>query len=117
MAEQINLSWSDYERCTLDAFRLLKHREEFTDVTLVCDGDNQIRAHKVIISACSPFFRNILLKNPHPNPLIYLNGVNFDDLKCLINFMYSGQTQVAPDDFHSFMNAGLDLSIRVSHIA
>ena len=112
MAEHIYLSWSDYERCTLDALQLMIHREEFTDVTLVCDGDKQIRAHKIIISACSPFFRNILLKNPHPHPLIYLNGVKFDDLKCLIDFMYSGQTQVPQDDFRSFIKAGLDLSIQ-----
>ena len=112
MSERINLFWNEFERCTLDSFQLLKHSEEFTDVTLVCDGENQIRAHKVIISACSPFFKNILLRNPHPNPLIYLNGVNFNDLKALINFMYSGQAEIAQDDLDSFMKAGLDLAIR-----
>ena len=112
MVEKFSLSWNDFEHYTLDTFRLLQNNEEFTDVTLVCDGENQIKAHKVILSACSPFFRNILLKNPHPNPLVYLSGVKFEDVKALVSFMYCGQTEVSQDDLNSFMKAGLDLGIK-----
>ena len=112
MEEKYNLSWKDFETYALDTFRLLNCQEEFSDVTLVCDGDNQIKAHKVILSACSPFFRNILLKNPHPNPLLYLGGVTFKNIKALVCFMYTGQAEVAHDDLNAFMKAGLDLGIK-----
>jgi hypothetical protein len=47
-----------------DAFRWLLDDTDFFDVTLACDNE-QIQAHKVILSEFSPFFRNILRRNPH----------------------------------------------------
>ena len=32
---------------------------------------------QVILSACSPFFRQVLRRNPHQHPLLYLKGVKF----------------------------------------
>ena len=46
---------------------------------------------KVIISACSPFFRNVLRQNPHQHPLLYMRGVNFTDLQSVLTFMYQGE--------------------------
>ena len=53
------------------------------------------KAHKVVLSACSPFFKSILKRNPHQHPLLYLKGVNSQDLGSLLNFMYQGQVNVA----------------------
>ena len=52
--------------------QLTKQRDDkdFFDVTLAWD-DEQIHAHKVILSACSPFFRNILRRNLHQNPILF----------------------------------------------
>ena len=36
----------------------IRDDKDFFDVTLACD-DDQIQAHKVILSACSPFFRQV----------------------------------------------------------
>ena len=44
---------------------------------------------KVIISACSPFFRNVLRQNPHQHPLLYMKGVRYTDLQSVLNFMYN----------------------------
>ena len=46
--------------------------KDFFDVTLAC-GDEQIQAHKVILSASSPFFKSILCRNRHQHLLLYLN--------------------------------------------
>jgi len=60
--EKFCLRWNDFESNIGVAFRELREDQEFFDVTLACDED-QIQAHKVILSACSPFFRRILQRN------------------------------------------------------
>ena len=88
-------------------------RQEFVDVTLVCDDQNQIRAHKVILSACSDFFRNILLKNAAVSqPFIFLDNVSFQDLENVISFMYNGETAIGQEDFSSFMRAAQRLRVK-----
>ena len=70
-AEKICLQWNDFESNISVAFLELREDKDFFDITLTCD-DDQIQAHKVILSACSPFFRirSVLRKNPHQHPLL-----------------------------------------------
>ena len=110
--EKFNLSWNEYGSWTKNTFQDLLSDHEFTDVTLACEDDRQIKAHKVILSACSQFFRRILVKNPHGNPLIYLKGVKFAELNSILEFIYIGQTEVAQNDVESFMAAAKDLKIK-----
>ena len=63
-----------------------------------------MKAHKVVLSACSSVFKNILIRNPHQHPLIYLSGVRHQELKGLINFMYLGQAEVSQEHLEGFMN-------------
>merc|ERR1712004_734418 len=55
-SEKFCLRWNDFESNISVAFRELREEKDFFDVTLACD-DSQVQAHKVILSACSPFFR------------------------------------------------------------
>ena len=89
-SEKFCLKWNDFESNISGAFRELRDEKDFFDVTLACD-ENQIKAHKVIISACSPFFRQVLRQNPHQHPLLYMRGVNFTDLQSVLTFMYQGE--------------------------
>ena len=67
------LKWVDFEQNIASAFKEIREENDFFDVTLACE-DDQIEAHKVILSACSPFFKGVLKKNPHQHPLLYLKG-------------------------------------------
>ena len=69
-SEKFCLRWNDFESNISLAFRELRDDNDFFDVTLACD-DEQIQAHKMILSACSPFFRKILRRNVHQHPLLY----------------------------------------------
>ena len=69
----------------------LWEQKDFTDVTLVSADSNQTEAHRGILAASSPFFRNILLKNPHPKPLLYLSNVDQARLTSILQFIYLGQ--------------------------
>jgi len=110
-SEKFCLRWNDFETNISSAFRELRDDKDFFDVTLACD-DEQIQAHKVILSACSPFFRNILRRNPHQNPLLYLKGVKFTDLQAVLNFMYHGEVNVAQEELNSFLAVAEDLRVK-----
>ena len=110
-SEKFCLRWNDFENNISSAFRELRDDKDFFDVTLACD-DEQIQAHKVILSACSPFFRNILRRNPHQNPLLYLKGVKYTDLQSVLNFMYHGEVNVAQEELNSFLAVAEELRVK-----
>ena len=93
-SEHFNLAWNQFENCAGLTFKNLLSDEDFADVTLACEGDKQLTAHKVILSSCSPFFRKVLLKNKHQHPLLYLKGVKFTDLQLIVKFIYLGQIEI-----------------------
>ena len=111
MTEKFCLRWNDFESNINVAFRELREDKDFFDVTLACD-DDQIQAHKVILSACSPFFRAILKRNIHEHPLLYLKGVKYADLTAVLNFMYHGEVNVAQEELNSFLAIAEDLKIK-----
>jgi len=110
-AEKFCLRWNDFESNISVAFRELREDKDFFDVTLACD-DDQIQAHKVILSACSPFFRTILKRNRHEHPLLYLKGVKYIDLMAVLNFMYHGEVNVAQEELNSFLAIAEDLKVK-----
>ena len=107
-----NLSISSLKWNVLSgAFRELREDKDFFDVTLACD-DEQLQAHKVILSACSPFFRTVLRRNRHEHPLLYLKGVKYADLVSVLNFMYHGEVNVAQEELNSFLAVAEDLKVK-----
>ena len=70
-SDQFCLRWNDFQQCIKSTFQDLRDEKDFMDVTVSCDGE-QIKAHKVILSACSDTFRNLLKKNPAQHPVIVL---------------------------------------------
>jgi len=109
--EKFCLKWNDFESNVSGAFREIREERDFFDVTLACD-DNQMEAHKVIISACSPMFRNILRRNPHQHPLLYLKGVKYKELENVLNFMYQGEVNVAQEDLNTFLSVAEELQVK-----
>jgi len=110
-SEKFCLRWNDFENNISLAFRELREKKDFFDVTISCD-DEQVQAHKVILSACSTFFCNILRRNPHQHPLLYLRGVKFSDLLSVLNFMYHGEVNIVQEDLNSFLSVAEDLKVK-----
>jgi len=110
-SEKFCLRWNDFESSISGSLRDLREEKDFFDVTLSC-GDEQLQAHKVILSACSPFFRNILRRNKHEHPLLYLKGMRYADLVSVLNFMYQGEVNVAQEDLNSFLAVAEDLKVK-----
>merc|ERR1719430_1900376 len=110
--EKFCLRWNDFESNISSAFKDLKDNNEFFDLTLACEDDEQIQAHKVILAACSPFFRNILRRHTHQHPLLYLKGVRFTDLQSVLSFMYNGEVNVAQEELNSFLAVAEELRVK-----
>ena len=110
--EKFCLRWNEFESNLGNALRDLRDNRDFFDLTLACDDAQEIQVHRVILSACSTFFRNILRRLPHHHPLIYLRGIKLTDLQSLVNFIYHGEVNIAQEDLNSFLMLAEDLKIK-----
>ena len=110
MSEKFSLSWESFRANLGSALQELKENNDFCDVTLAAE-DEQIKAHKIIISAGSPFLKKILRRNEHAHPLLYLKGIKMCDLKDLLTFMYHGQVEVSEENLGQFLEAANDLEV------
>jgi len=110
--EKYCLRWNDFENKLSRAFKDIKDDNDFLDVTLACGGNKQIKAHKVILGACSSFFRSILKKNPHQHPLLYMKGVKYEEMLAVLDFMYHGEVNIAQEDLSSFLNVAKELEVK-----
>jgi len=110
-SEKLSLSWNDHESNFSVAFQDLRKEEEFFDVTLACK-DGQLEAHKVILSSCSIFFKNILKRNPHVHPLVYMKDVKLGQLQAVMDFMYQGKVNVEQKELDTFLALARELQVK-----
>lgn len=111
--EKFCLKWNDYESNISSAFKDLREENDFYDVTLACEDDSQMEAHKVILASSSPFFKNILKRNTgHHHPLLYLKGIKSKELSSILNFIYLGEISIADTELQEFLAAAEDLKIK-----
>lgn len=106
------MRWNDFQNNISQTFSDLREVEDFTDVTLACEDDQQVETHKIILSASSPFFMNLLKKNKHNHPMIYMRGIKSTDLISVLDFMYHGQVNVYQEDLQDFLALAQELQLK-----
>ena len=111
MSDKFCLKWNDFQTTVSSSFKTFRQEEDFFDVTLVSDDEVQMSAHKLILSACSSFFKSILKKNPHSSPLLYLSGVDSTNLGYILDYIYQGEVQLFQDHLNPFMDVAQKLKI------
>ena len=112
MDEHFFLQWEDFHGNLKSSYTELRENNQFSDVTLCCEGGQQVKAHKIILSATSSLLNDILIQNDHPNPLIYLRGIHIEQLNFLVDFMYHGEVQVPTSTLQEFMAMAEDFKIK-----
>uniref|UniRef100_A0A182Q3Y5 BTB domain-containing protein n=1 Tax=Anopheles farauti TaxID=69004 RepID=A0A182Q3Y5_9DIPT len=95
----------------LSSFRHLRDEEDFVDVTIACDS-RSFTAHKVVLSACSPYFRKLLKANPCEHPIVILRDVRSEDIENLLRFMYNGEVHIGQDQLSDFLKTAQLLQVR-----
>ena len=109
--EKFCLKWNDFQSNVSKTFSYLRTEERFFDVTLVSDDHHHIAAHKLVLSASSKFFKDILCKTQHSNPLIYLSGFSSKDLNLVMDYIYQGEVQIYQDDLDHFLDVAQKLNV------
>ena len=103
MSKRFTLRWNDFHVGVANSFRKLRNAEDFYDVTLVSDDQQQVSAHKIVLAAASGYFENILKKNKHSHPLLCLEGIAITELKNVVDYIYNGELEIYQDYLDTFL--------------
>ena len=104
MSEKFCLKWNDFESNISKTFSKLRGESELFDVTLVGQDQKKVSAHRLVLSACSNFLKNILYdNNSHSHPLLYLDGVDSEDINQMLDYMYKGEVKIKQDYLERFL--------------
>jgi len=110
-AQQFCLKWNNHQANMLSVFDRLLSNKSLVDVTIGCEG-RQVKAHKVVLSACSPFFENLFTENPCKHPIVILKDIRYADLKALVEFMYKGEVNVVQEQLPTLLKTAEALKIK-----
>merc|ERR1711875_151772 len=109
--EQFCLKWNDFSANMAQNFKSLRDEKAFCDVTISVEGQ-QLQAHKMIISACSPFFKKMIEMNNNKHPLIVLRNIPFLHMSAILEFMYHGEVSVTQEELPAFLKTAEKLEIK-----
>ena len=110
--EKLCLKWNKFQDNVRSSFEELREDKNFTDVTLACEDGQQVDSHKMVLITSSPFFSNLLRKNQHTHPLIYMRGIKFEVLLAMVDFFYCGEAKVYQENLDSFLLLATELQLK-----
>ncbi|KAH8290558.1 hypothetical protein KR054_003976 [Drosophila jambulina] len=109
--DHYSLRWNNHQNHILRAFDALLQTKTLVDVTLVC-AETSIRAHKMVLSACSPFFQRVFAETPCKHPVIVLKDFRGWVVQAIVDFMYRGEISVPQQRLQTLIQAGESLQVR-----
>jgi len=110
LEEELLLKWDDHHKSFFELAEDLCHQEQFIDVTLSC-GEHNFPAHKLILSVCSPYFRNLFLRNPCKHPIVVLKDVHYKYMKLLLMYMYRGEVSCPQEELGGLLKTARGLQV------
>merc|ERR1712133_174856 len=90
----------------------MRESDQLTDVTLVCDDKKQFKAHKIVLSACSTVFKSIINDLPQNSSVIYLRGIQHQEMESILQFMYLGEVTLSHKTMKEFLDVAKNLEIK-----
>merc|ERR1719394_483681 len=110
--EKFCLQWNEFQGNVKTSYSSIRKTEDFSDVTLACEDGQEIKAHRVILSSSSIFFRDLLKKTSHYHPFVFMRGIQFRTLSSIVDFIYHGEVEVTKDDLDSFLVTAGELTVK-----
>lgn len=111
MGDHFCLKWNNHQENLTGIMTKLLDEQKFVDVSLVCEMKT-FKAHQTVLSACSPYFEQVLEENPHPHPIIILRDVKEGEMSALLQYMYRGEVSVRDDELSAFLHTARALKVR-----
>uniref|UniRef100_A0A182J8L3 BTB domain-containing protein n=1 Tax=Anopheles atroparvus TaxID=41427 RepID=A0A182J8L3_ANOAO len=109
--ELFYLKWNNFQKNVSTQFEKLREDDDLVDITFACEG-RMLTAHKLVLFACSPYFKELLKKNPSPHPVFFMNDVKYDVLKAILQYMYLGEVHITNENLKEFIKTAEGLQIR-----
>ena len=110
--EKYNLNWHTYSDHLREMLHEMMKSNELTDVTLISDDKKQFKAHKIVLSACSSVFKSIINDLPQNSSVIYLRGIQHQEMESILEFMYLGVATFYQERMNEFLNVAKNLEIK-----
>lgn len=110
-SEQFSLCWDNFHKNMSSGMNSLLESEELVDVTLAVEG-KFLKAHKMVLSVCSPYFKELFKSNPCQHPIVFMKDVSYVAISDLLQFMYQGEVQVSQDNLTTFIKTAEALQIK-----
>ena len=111
--ENCNITWHTYSDHLKEMMTDLRTFGSFTDVTLISDDNKESKAHRTILSACSPVLKNILQMNSNDSHcMIYLKGIQHLEVESILQFIYHGEAKLQTERTEEFLSFAEDLEIK-----
>lgn len=106
------LRWNNHKSNLVEILDVLVKMENYVDCTLYVDGNVQFKAHRVVLAANSPYFQSILQAVPNDHCSILCPGVSSVEMRTLLEYMYSGEVNVAQSEIPRIMKIAEQLEIK-----
>ncbi|XP_050430029.1 longitudinals lacking protein-like isoform X6 [Adelges cooleyi] len=105
------LRWNNHQSTLISVFDTLLESGTLVDCTLAAEGQ-YLKAHKVVLSACSPYLELLLSQHYEKHPIVILKDVKFQELKSMMDYMYRGEVNISQDQLSTFLKAAESLQIK-----
>lgn len=109
--EQFSLRWNNFHSNLTTGFHDLLEAADMVDVTLAVEGQF-LQAHKIVLSICSPYFKQIFKISPCKHPIVILKDIAHDNMKDILEFMYLGEVNVLRENLPSFLRTAELLQVK-----
>jgi len=110
--EKFNLMWHSFTDHLSEMLHNMMTSNELTDVTLVSEDMKKFKAHKIVLGACSPVFKSFIGDALTLSPLIYLKGIQSQDIESILQFIYLGEAQIYQERMDLFLDVARSLEIK-----
>ncbi|XP_054288103.1 longitudinals lacking protein-like isoform X9 [Macrosteles quadrilineatus] len=109
--QQFCLRWNNHQSTLISVFDTLLENGTLVDCTLAAEGQ-YLKAHKVVLCACSPYLEALLSQHYEKHPIVILKDVKFSELKSMMDYMYRGEVNISQDQLGTFLKAAESLQIK-----
>lgn len=111
MVEKFNLTWNDFQSNITKSFKSLREETGLFDVTLISSDHRSVPAHRVVLSACSEFFKTIFNKNNSTNMCLYLDCATSKEINLVLDYIYQGEVQLYQEELEGFLGVAENLKL------